>query len=199
LIEYIIVSQGINENVRYKGRVFHVQTEERGGERPVLVCTLFYGGVILSEERLTYQDILNSDRFQEMVKQLRMDIHRRMVENLKKGLYDEKIESFPESEGASGRASSDEEDTLENLFRSYLLPSLNRELKTDLPEHEVLAISEKIPYLKGGSEKERYLSLCAEIYSRVKDRCDKEAFKSLVKRWSAEIRFHAGAPRGRFP
>ncbi|GMT47812.1 MAG: hypothetical protein IEMM0007_1378 [bacterium] len=197
------MGQGINENIRYKGRVFHVQTEERGKEIAVLVCTLFYGGMILCEERLAYQDIINSDRFHEQVDQLSKNIHRQMIENLMKGLYDEKIDALPMSEGASEEATSltatADEDALEYLFRSYLLPSLSRDLKVDLPEHEALAISEKIPFLKGSSKKERYLSLCAEIYARVRDRCDKEAFKSLVKKWSTGIRFHADVPRDRFP
>ncbi len=189
------MGQGINENIEYRGRVFHVQTEERGKDRPLLVCTLFYRGVILSEERLAYQDIIKSDPFHNLVNQLRKDIHRQMIENLTKGLFDEKIKAFLVSEGVSEEATSlaAEEETLEHLFKGYLLPSLGRDLKVDLPEHEVLAISEKIPFLKGSSKKERYLSLCAEIYSRVKDRCDKEAFRSLVKKWSTDIRFHADA------
>ncbi len=195
------MGQGVNENIRYRGRVFHVQTEERGKERPVLVCTLFYRGVILSEERLAYQDIIKSDPFHNLVNQLAKDIHRQMIENLRKGLYDDKIKSLPESEETSAVAASfaADEDDLESLFKSYMLPSLSRDLKVDLPEHEVLAISEKIPFLKGSSKKERYLSLCAEIYSRVKDMCDKEAFKSLVRKWSTEIRLHTDAPPDRFP
>ncbi len=195
------MSQGINENIEYRGRVFHVQTEERGKERPVLVCTLFCRGLILSEKRLAYQDIINSGHFQEQLDQLRSDIHKQMLEKLQEGLYDEKIEAFLDSEGVSEEATSltADEDALEPLFKSYLLPSLSRDLKVDLPEHEVLAISEKIPFLKGSSKKERYLSLCAEIYSRVKDRCDKEAFKSLVKKWSTKIRLHTDAPPDRFP
>ncbi len=195
------MSQGINENIEYRGRVFHVQTEERGKERPVLVCTLFYRGLILSEKRLAYRDIINSGHFQEQLDQLRRDIHKQMIEKLQKGLYDEKIAAFLDSEGVSEEATSltADEDALEPLFKSYLLPSLSRDLKVDLPEHEVLAISEKIPFLKGASKKERYLSLCAEIYSRVKDRCDKEAFKSLVKKWSTGIRLHTDAPPDRFP
>ncbi len=198
------MSQGINENIRYKGIVFHVQTEERGKERPVLVCTLFYRGLILSEERLEYRDIINSensDPFHNPVNQLRKDIHKQMIENLRKGLYDEKIKTFLASEGTSeeGTSLTADKDALGPLFRNYLLPSLSRDLKVDLPEHEVFAISEKIPFLKGSSKKERYLSLCAEIYSRVKDRCDKEAFKSLVKKWSTGIRSHADVPPDGFP
>jgi len=148
---------------------------------------------------LAYQDIIKSDPFHNLVKQLGKDIHRQMIENLRKGLYDEKIKTFLASEETSAEATSlavdVNEDDLESLFKSYLLPSLSSDLNVDLPEHEVLAISEKIPSLKGSSKKERYLSLCAEIYSRVKDMCDKEAFKRLVKKWSTEIRLHTDAPR----
>jgi len=183
------VSRGINENISYKGRVFHVQTEERGRERPALVCTLFYGGVILSEERLSYDDAdVSSGRFQEMLS----GIHNQMIENLRNGLYDDKINALPgtgEPVGASGAA-----DPLAILFRTHLLPSLSRDLETELSEQEVLTISEKIPLLKGASEKDRYLLLCAEIYSLIKDRCDMEVFKKFVKRWSSELRFRPDVP-----
>jgi len=179
------VNRGINENVSYKGRVFHVQTEERGRDRRALVCTLFYGGVILSEERFAYEDTdASPGRFQEMLRRL----HNKMIENLVSGLYDDKIKAFPVAEEVS------EYDPIEVLFRTHLLPSLSSELNTDLSERDVQSIAERIPLMKGASEKDRFLLLCAEIYSRVKDRCDSEAFKHLVKRWSSELRFRPDTP-----
>ena len=43
---------GYNHNVRYRGIVFHVQTEDSGIINPHVFSHLFHGGVILSSRKL---------------------------------------------------------------------------------------------------------------------------------------------------
>ncbi len=38
---------GFNHNVKYKGQVFHVQTEDSGVENPHIITHLFLGGNIV--------------------------------------------------------------------------------------------------------------------------------------------------------
>ena len=45
---------GYNHNVKYRGLIFHVQTEDSGLLSPHLFTHLFYGGVILSTRKLVY-------------------------------------------------------------------------------------------------------------------------------------------------
>jgi hypothetical protein len=45
---------GYNHNVRYRGLVFHVQTEDSGVLAPHVFTHLFYEGVILSTRKLVY-------------------------------------------------------------------------------------------------------------------------------------------------
>ena len=45
---------GYNHNVRYRGLVFHVQTEDSGVLSPHLFTHLFYGGTIISTRKLVY-------------------------------------------------------------------------------------------------------------------------------------------------
>ena len=43
---------GYNHNVRYAGRLWHVQTEDSGVQNPHLFTHLFHDGTILATKRL---------------------------------------------------------------------------------------------------------------------------------------------------
>lgn len=86
---------GFNHNIRYKDRVFHVQTEDNGIGQPRLVTQVFIEGHILAVEKASYQDILDTtiDREErtQMIRSKMQDQHRRLLKNLVQGAYDERI------------------------------------------------------------------------------------------------------------
>ncbi|MBK6687025.1 MAG: hypothetical protein IPG45_21335 [Deltaproteobacteria bacterium] len=86
---------GFNHNIRYKDRVFHVQTEDNGIGQPRLVTQVFIEGHILAVEKASYQDILDSaadrDERTQMIRSKMQDQHRRLLKNLVQGAYDERI------------------------------------------------------------------------------------------------------------
>ena len=53
---------GYNHNVRYRGLVFHVQTEDSGVLSPHLFTHLFHEGVIVSTRKLVYDAGANVTR-----------------------------------------------------------------------------------------------------------------------------------------
>ncbi len=174
--------QGRNENVPYKGITFHIQTEDRGLANPVIVSTLFYKGMIINEERLSYADILKFDRLNEMIKDLIEELHRKVIFNLKNGLYDEKIRGF---------VNLLDEETLHNevlrFFEQELLQGLKQELGIQIGEDTLNSLRKEIKGIGSTLNKETFLSLCALIYKRVEGSCDKEAFKEFIKKWSSTV------------
>ncbi len=52
---------GSNTNIRHRGRLFHVQTEDSGREHPHVISHLYYQGTILGSEKTTYADLMSSD------------------------------------------------------------------------------------------------------------------------------------------
>ena len=50
---------GFNTNVRYGGRVFHVQTEDSGLKNPHVISHLYFGGTILASEKRDYAQLLD--------------------------------------------------------------------------------------------------------------------------------------------
>ncbi len=88
---------GYNHNIRHRGRVFHVQTEDSGVDNPHIFTHLFHGGVILSSRKLDY-DRASSE---EAVKGLMQAQHKAVLKELKKGTFDAKIVEYlgPHPEG----------------------------------------------------------------------------------------------------
>lgn len=81
---------GYNHNVRYRGLVFHVQTEDSGVSQPHLFTHLFHHGVIVSTRKLVY----DSGSAEESIKSLMQAQHKAVLKDLRRGHYDDKIDSY---------------------------------------------------------------------------------------------------------
>jgi len=81
---------GYNTNVRHRGRVYHIQTEDSGLERPHVITHLFAdGGRIVASQKTSYADHVATGGYPDTVKQLMQDQHKAMFIALRAGTYDE--------------------------------------------------------------------------------------------------------------
>src|SRR5215468_8128219 len=78
---------GINEDVRFQDKVYHVQTEDGGLGNPVVVTTLFQGGAILATRKTTYTERLKADNLSDEIRQLIKKQHKAVVEDLMAGKF----------------------------------------------------------------------------------------------------------------
>ncbi|MBA3540200.1 MAG: hypothetical protein H0T79_11285, partial [Deltaproteobacteria bacterium] len=81
---------GYNHNVRYRGLIWHVQTEDSGLANPHLFTHLFHEGVIVSTRKLVYD--AGSD--EGAIKSLMQAQHKAVMKDLKKGYFDDKIDLY---------------------------------------------------------------------------------------------------------
>jgi len=81
---------GYNHNVRYRGLVFHVQTEDSGVVTPHLFTHLFHHGVIVSTRKLVY----DAGSAEESIKSLMQAQHKATLRDLRRGHFDDKIDSY---------------------------------------------------------------------------------------------------------
>jgi hypothetical protein len=81
---------GYNHNVRYRGLVFHVQTEDSGLLSPHLFTHMFHGGVIISTRKLVY----DAGSAEDSIKSLMQAQHKAVLKDLKKGTFDDKIDQY---------------------------------------------------------------------------------------------------------
>jgi hypothetical protein len=93
---------GFNHNVRYKGELFHVQTEDSGLDNPHIVTLLYKGGVILASRKTGYADILKIENLESVVEELMKEQHKEMMRRLKSGEFDERALSAAASPFVEG-------------------------------------------------------------------------------------------------
>ena len=106
---------GYNTNVRHKGKLYHIQTEDSGVKRPHVITQLFAdGGRIIASEKTSYAEHVESEDLTAIVKQLMQEQHKRVFIALRDGAYDEDGPSEARSDGQSATA-SDLEVTTEVL------------------------------------------------------------------------------------
>ncbi len=86
---------GYNHNVRYHGRIFHVQTEDSGVQSPHLYTHLFYEGTILASKKHDY----DAETSEDAVRALMQAQHKAVMKELKQAAYDERIAMFFASRG----------------------------------------------------------------------------------------------------
>ena len=83
---------GFNHNFRYKGEVYHVQTEDGGLKSPNIVTLLYKAGTILASRKTSYADILGTEHLARVVEELMKEQHREMLHRLKGGDFDALLE-----------------------------------------------------------------------------------------------------------
>ena len=49
---------GFNHNIKFRGKVYHVQTEDGGKDNPQVVTHVFLGGVILDSVTFPYDELV---------------------------------------------------------------------------------------------------------------------------------------------
>jgi hypothetical protein len=93
---------GFNTNVRHCGKLYHVQTEDSGRERPHVISHLYHGGTILGSEKTEYVEQVGSEDLDEQVRALMEKQHLSMVARLKAGEFDAVIAERLGESTASG-------------------------------------------------------------------------------------------------
>jgi hypothetical protein len=80
------MSSGFNTDVRVAGYVFHVQTEDRGPNHPVIDTTVYQNGRVFHRRSSDYQEFRDSPEFSDDLLRHRVkEQHRVVIEDLRSG------------------------------------------------------------------------------------------------------------------
>ncbi|TSK07067.1 MAG: hypothetical protein FPO08_10615 [Geobacter sp.] len=85
---------GFNHNIRYKGVLFHVQTEDSGKANPHIITLLYREGTIIASAKTSYADIITVEQLEAVVESIMKEQHKDMMRRLKNGEFDARI--FPD-------------------------------------------------------------------------------------------------------
>jgi hypothetical protein len=98
---------GFNTDVEHGGHVYHVQTEDKGADNPIIETLLYRGGEILAARRTGYED-LRSTGFDEAAIARRIEEqHNAVIADVRAGRFDTR-RPRPFGEGIISSRSFDE-------------------------------------------------------------------------------------------
>jgi hypothetical protein len=80
---------GYNNNVKHKGQLFHIQTEDSGFSHPHVITHLFMdGGRILKSIKTSYAEHVGTEKVSDFIRTLMKDQHKGMLLRLRAGEFD---------------------------------------------------------------------------------------------------------------
>jgi hypothetical protein len=98
---------GFNTDVQHDGKTYHVQTEDKGTNNPIIETLIYVGGEILAARRTSYADLLAQGVSEKEIAERIETQHNRMILDIRDGRYDSK-KSRPFGEGIISSKSFDE-------------------------------------------------------------------------------------------
>lgn len=94
---------GFNTDVKHEGHVYHVQTEDRGKENPVLESLVYIGGTIVAKKRTSYSDQLVKGAGEDTIAALLKRQHQVIIAAIKAGRIDDLISHTLKHSGEESR------------------------------------------------------------------------------------------------
>jgi hypothetical protein len=81
------VITGFNSDVKFRGLVYHVQTEDKGKENPLIESLIYKGGEILASRRLPYAELVRGTDAETAIGRLMEEQHKAMILEVKRGAF----------------------------------------------------------------------------------------------------------------
>lgn len=82
---------GFNTNIRHRGVLFHVQSEDSGRAHPHIITHLYHGGTIIFSEKSSYASRVDEAQLEDVVRGLMEGQHKAVLKRLRAGDFDDSI------------------------------------------------------------------------------------------------------------
>lgn len=73
---------GFNNILKYKGNIYHIQTEDRGLKNPVISTVVFREGKVIASKQTSYADIIKFEKLEIVLKSLMKEQHMLVLKML---------------------------------------------------------------------------------------------------------------------
>jgi hypothetical protein len=114
---------GFNTDVPYMGEVYHVQTEDKGKDNPMVESLIYKGGEILGARRTAYAKFLPNGYEEKAVIKFMEEQHRSVIEEVRKGRY------AKSKGGLLGDDTNLADQSLDQVILNYLASNKKEEKK----------------------------------------------------------------------
>jgi hypothetical protein len=91
---------GFNTDVRHEGQLYHVQTEDRGKQNPILESLVYIGGTIVAKKLTSYSDHLDKGAGEDTIGALLKRQHQVVIAAIKAGRIEDLIRHTRKQQGA---------------------------------------------------------------------------------------------------
>lgn len=79
---------GYNTNVQYKGKDYHIQTEDSGSGDSMVITLLYHSGAVLHSKKTSYIHLIGRPSFEEELNALMREQHKAVIKELINGKYE---------------------------------------------------------------------------------------------------------------
>jgi len=138
---------GFNHNIKHKGKMYHIQTEDSGLENPHIITHLFVGGNILASKKTSYADIIAAENLAQVVRELMEEQHKEMLRNLINGVYDDIDSAYAQQAAAYQPGQIHADGRMVQLQAGVSMAAKAGDPK-DLPPEVLAARQEPAPVLR---------------------------------------------------
>lgn len=110
---------GFNTDIEHKGVVYHVQTEDKGLDSPIILSLVYVGGTILASKRSPYEDLIATGFSDEVLAERLKRQHRLICAAINSGRIDDlkkmsgRVKEAPPSKEEVSDAATVEEEEVE--------------------------------------------------------------------------------------
>lgn len=136
---------GFNTDIEHNGVVYHVQTEDKGLDSPIILSLVYVGGTILASKRSPYQDLIAEGFSDEVLAERLKRQHRLICAAINSGRIDDlkKMSGRPkeaaQQEEAVEEVETAQAETVEEPFEIEYWPMTQEWTPPPAPADEELA------------------------------------------------------------
>ena len=133
---------GFNTDIEYEGVVYHVQTEDKGLDSPLILSLVYAGGAILASKRSPYEDLIAAGFNEEVLTQRLQRQHRMICAAINAGRLEELKRM-----GAKPQAEALPVEVTEKGVELFFSPAIEADVtaETTLTDSEVREEEEPLP------------------------------------------------------
>ena len=92
---------GFNTDIEHDGVIYHVQTEDKGLDTPIILSLVYVGGAILASKRAPYEDLIAQGFSDEILSERLKRQHRLICAAINSGRIDDLKKMSPRGEESS--------------------------------------------------------------------------------------------------
>jgi hypothetical protein len=130
------VITGFNTDIEHEGVVYHVQTEDKGLESPLILSLVYSGGAILASKRSPYEDLIASGFDEEALAQRLKRQHRLICAAINAGRIEDLKRMGERSEVKAAETAAPPPEIVDNASDYALLTEPRSEVSQESVEAE---------------------------------------------------------------